>query len=142
MHAFFGWLCHSPIPRRVAVMLIALAWSNIAFCGETNESPAIAITKQGIAVYREGKTQDAISLFKQAADSDAKESAPWLCLGIVYGDMNDYKHSLDAYNTVIRLDPADIFPRVKKAVTLFKLDRFSEVDAAFTNALAVSPKDK
>jgi len=131
-----------PLPFLFAVSLVALAWSNIAFCEQTNESPAIAITKQGIALYKAGKTQDAIAVFKQAANSDAKESAPWLWLGIVYGDIKDYEHSLDAYNAAIRLNPADIFPQVKKAVTLFKLDRFSEVDAAFTNALAVAPKDK
>ena len=38
MHSFFSRLCHSPIPRRAAVMLVALAWSSLAFCGEIHDA--------------------------------------------------------------------------------------------------------
>ena len=38
MRTFFSWLCHSPIPRRAAVMLFALAWSSLAFCGEIHDA--------------------------------------------------------------------------------------------------------
>ena len=31
-------LCHSPIPRHAAVLLVALAWSNFAFCGEIHDA--------------------------------------------------------------------------------------------------------
>src|ERR1017187_9440312 len=36
--SFFGQLCRSPIPRRAAVLLVALAWSSLAFCGEIHDA--------------------------------------------------------------------------------------------------------
>ena len=38
MRSFFSGLCHSPIPRHTVVMLIALAWSSLAFCGEIHDA--------------------------------------------------------------------------------------------------------
>ena len=37
-HSFFSRLGHSPITRRAAVMLVALAWSSLAFCGEIHDA--------------------------------------------------------------------------------------------------------
>ena len=36
-HSLFSRLCHSPIPGRAAVLLVALAWSGLAFCGRNRE---------------------------------------------------------------------------------------------------------
>ena len=36
-HSFFGRFCHSPIPRRAAILLVALAWSSLTFSGETHD---------------------------------------------------------------------------------------------------------
>jgi len=36
--SFFSRVCHSPIPHRVAVLLFALAWSSLAFCGEIHDA--------------------------------------------------------------------------------------------------------
>jgi hypothetical protein len=38
MHTFFSQLCGFPIPRRTAVLLVALAWSSLAFCGEIHDA--------------------------------------------------------------------------------------------------------
>jgi ankyrin repeat protein len=38
MQSFFTQLCPSPIPRRPAVLLVALAWSGLAFCGEIHDA--------------------------------------------------------------------------------------------------------
>ena len=38
VHAFFDRLCHYPIPRRVAVVLVALVWSSLAFGGEIHDA--------------------------------------------------------------------------------------------------------
>ena len=38
MHAFFRRLCQSPIHRRAAVTLVALAWSSLAFGGEIHDA--------------------------------------------------------------------------------------------------------
>ena len=37
-HSSFSRFCHSPIPRRAAVLLVALAWSSLAFCGEIHDA--------------------------------------------------------------------------------------------------------
>src|ERR1035437_7312102 len=37
-HSFFSRFCHSPIPRRAAVLLVALAWSSLAFGGEIHDA--------------------------------------------------------------------------------------------------------
>jgi len=34
-------LCSSPIRRRAAVLLVALAWSSLAFCGEIHQAARI-----------------------------------------------------------------------------------------------------
>jgi hypothetical protein len=34
----FSRLCHSPIPRCAAVLLVALAWSSLAFGGEIHNA--------------------------------------------------------------------------------------------------------
>ena len=38
IRSFFSRLCHSPIPRLATVMLITLAWSSLAFCGEIHDA--------------------------------------------------------------------------------------------------------
>ena len=38
MHSFFTLFCPSPIPRRSAIMLVTLAWSGLAFCGEIHDA--------------------------------------------------------------------------------------------------------
>jgi len=38
MRSFFSRFCHSPILRRTAVLLIALAWSSLAFCDEIHDA--------------------------------------------------------------------------------------------------------
>ena len=38
MHSFLRRLRHAPMPRRTAVMLAALAWSGLAFCGEMHDA--------------------------------------------------------------------------------------------------------
>ena len=38
MHSFLSRLCHAPIRRRAVVMLVALAWSSLAFCGEIHDA--------------------------------------------------------------------------------------------------------
>jgi HEAT repeat protein len=37
-HSFFNRICHSLIPRRAAIMLVTLAWSSLAFCGEIQDA--------------------------------------------------------------------------------------------------------
>jgi hypothetical protein len=37
-HSFFTLLCHFPIPRRAAVLLVVLAWSSLAFGGGIHEA--------------------------------------------------------------------------------------------------------
>lgn len=37
-HSFLTRFCHSPIPRRAAGLLVVLAWSNLAFCGEIHSA--------------------------------------------------------------------------------------------------------
>jgi ankyrin repeat protein len=37
-HSLFTRLCHSPIPRRAAVLLVVLAWSSLAFGGEIHDA--------------------------------------------------------------------------------------------------------
>jgi uncharacterized protein len=38
MNTFFSWLRHSPIFRRVAIGMLALAWSSLVFCGEIHDA--------------------------------------------------------------------------------------------------------
>ena len=38
LRSFFSRLCHSPIPRRAAAALVALALSSLAFCGEIHDA--------------------------------------------------------------------------------------------------------
>jgi ankyrin repeat protein len=38
MSTFFGWIYHSPILRRAAVMVFALAWSSLAIGGEIHDA--------------------------------------------------------------------------------------------------------
>ena len=38
MYSFSSQFCHSPILRRATVMLVALAWSSLAFCGEIHNA--------------------------------------------------------------------------------------------------------
>jgi len=37
-HSIFSRFCHSPIPRCAAILLVALAWSNLAFSGEIHDA--------------------------------------------------------------------------------------------------------
>ena len=40
MHSIGGRFCHSLTPRRAAVLLVALAWSSLAFGGEIHDAAA------------------------------------------------------------------------------------------------------
>jgi ankyrin repeat protein len=49
VHTFFSRLWQSPIPRRAAVLLVALAWSSFAVGGETNDLAQSRYVKQAKA---------------------------------------------------------------------------------------------
>jgi len=38
LNSFFSQPCHSPILRRATIMLVALAWSSLGFCGEIDDA--------------------------------------------------------------------------------------------------------
>ena len=37
-HSIFSRFCHSPIPRRAAVLLVMLAWSSLALGGDIHDA--------------------------------------------------------------------------------------------------------
>ena len=53
MHSFFNRFSHSQIPRRAAVLLVALAWSSLVFGGEMHDAAAAGDLERVKALLKE-----------------------------------------------------------------------------------------
>lgn len=80
-----------------------------------------------------GQQREAIALFEKATLSKPEATAAYINLGYAYLEIKEYDKAIDAYNTVLRLDPG----RMK---AIFKLAEVYEKKGDFDQAIAINQK--
>ncbi|MBM3764563.1 MAG: tetratricopeptide repeat protein [Acidobacteria bacterium] len=128
--------------------------------GEMGKPDAKQLTDEGLALFKQGKTAEALDRFEQAVAADPSDAMATLGKGLALGRLERLEEALACYERVIVLDPEVEMARkcrdelvellrVRAAIgpawhdrgaTLFKEGKKQEALECFDKALAEDPK--
>lgn len=80
-----------------------------------------------------GQQREAVALFERATQSKPEATAAFINLGYAYVELKEYDKAIDAYNTVLKLDPG----RMK---AIFKLAEVYEKKGDIDQAIAINQR--
>jgi predicted membrane-bound spermidine synthase/tetratricopeptide (TPR) repeat protein len=63
---------------------------------------------RGMALYAQGRNEDAIREFSHVAELEPRNAAAWCMLGDIYRNTNDLRLSEQAYRQALLIDPGDV----------------------------------
>ena len=100
---------------------------------------ASAWANLGIARQKQGKTDEALKAFRQAADLDHDDARPLEFIAAVHSDRNQWKPALDALNEAVRREPKS--PRLLTALAVAEWHIYGPQTARsrLTDVLAIAP---
>jgi superkiller protein 3 len=102
---------------------------------------AVAQSKLGVALARQGQLEEAISAFRQAVQLNPHYAAAYSNLGNVYREQGRVEEALRAYQQAVEADP-DYWIAHQNLGGLYKeLGRFSEAVGEFKKATRLSVRD-
>lgn len=85
--------------RQVITLIIALAaWGSAL---------ASSLTERADSAYSADKFTDALSLYKEALETDGPSASLWYNIGNTYYRLGETGHAVAAYERSLRLDPTD-----------------------------------
>jgi len=95
----------------------------------------------GVALYREGRIDEAISQFEEAIAITPKYADAHFNMGVAYADADDWATALMLYRRAVALAPQRINYARALGDALSFLGRFEEAATVFRDAIAVAPND-
>jgi outer membrane protein OmpA-like peptidoglycan-associated protein/tetratricopeptide (TPR) repeat protein len=126
--------------KRILVAVLLLA----AFSASAQYDPAKANPKakklheQGLMAYRDGETQQALDLFKQAIAIDPNYVDAILDLATLYSELKDYQNSVSSFDNALQKDSAYFkYSFFQYSISLAGLGRFDDAAKAIDKYLAI-----
>jgi tetratricopeptide (TPR) repeat protein len=123
-----------------------LAMTGLIGCGSASmppkENPALADLvdyRSGLAMLREGRTDEAIALLQRARTSSPRDPRVPNALGLALLYKKDYKNAIGAFSDALRLDSSFVEARNNRGVAWMESGRFSEAEADFQAVLDGPP---
>jgi len=95
----------------------------------------------GVALYREGRVDEAISQFEQAIALTPKYADAHFNLGVAYAAKDDWEAALTYYRSAVALAPNRVGYARTLGDTLNYLGRYEEAVPVFRDAVAAAPDD-
>ncbi len=94
----------------------------------------------GNAYYDSGRLLEAEASFMHVLERDSTFWKSWVNLGTVREDLNNAASAQVAFETAIRLQPRETFPRVKYANSLYASNHIYDAIEQYRKALSLDPK--
>lgn len=110
-----------------------------------NAPPENALTadlvnwRNGLALLKEGRVDEAIQLLKRARESYPRDPNVPNTLGLALLAKKEYTLAIKAFDDTLRLDPTFVQAANNKGVTLMEMDRLAEAEAIFQAILDGEP---
>jgi len=102
-------------------------------------SPAVGLTRQGLARYAVGDFRVAEQAFRTVAEVAPHEPMAWNNLAMVLVALGELEQAVPALRASLSLDAAQLEPWMNLAGALLRLGRAGEAEAACGEALALDP---
>ena len=138
--------------RRAAASLLAALLLSAAACRSSQRPPAEpenALTadlvnyRNGLALLKEGRADEAISLLQRAKQSYPNDPNIWNALGLAILYKKDFPDALKAFDQALYWDKGFYEAHNNKGVTLMEMGRYPEAETEFRLVLdAPASRDK
>ena len=100
------------------------------------------LVEKGLTLWKQGRMEDAIRLFKSAVLHFPENAATWLKLGAAFNTLGQKKESYDAYVKAIKIYPpfGDAIPGIKADI-LANEGQYDEALNYYEEAIQLNPKN-
>jgi len=102
---------------------------------------ALAWAGRGLALYGQGRYEEAILSFDAAIRLDNESALAWVGKGLALYDLKRYDEAILAYDEAIRLEPEYPDAWYNKGIALRNLGRCDEAIEAYDVAIRLDPED-
>jgi tetratricopeptide (TPR) repeat protein len=99
-----------------------------------------ALHGAGIALFKLGDYEGAISMLRRACEVDATDTDVWLTLGSCFMRTERFEEALVAFESVLAIDPDNVVGNYNRVATLINLGRASDALAHAERALNLGPE--
>src|SRR5437773_2236852 len=105
---------------------------------EVPDSPKLW-NERGVVLHQSGRTEDALSSYRQAVAVDPKYALAWNNLGVVQAHDAAADPAIESFRTALRLQGSFGAARLNLALLLFQLRRFQLSLEAYRHVLSTEP---
>ncbi|HAO11496.1 MAG TPA: hypothetical protein DCQ51_10080, partial [Planktothrix sp. UBA8407] len=102
---------------------------------------AKSYTNLGIALYDQGKLDEAITSYRQVIQLDPKFAGAYINLGVALSDQGKLEEAITNYQKAIQLDPKSALAYTNLGIALYKQGKLEEAITNYQIALSL-PDDK
>lgn len=137
------------LPRTIITLSLTIALLTFTFLlipgasihawAQQPSAPIPDDTAQGIKLYDQGNTEEAIKVLKKIVKDRQDDVDAWYHLGLAYFHHDKLKDARKAFEMAVRLRPNFALARSNLAYTLLDLNKFSDASGEAQNALALDP---
>ena len=118
-------------------------WAGLGGQGARGESDMTAqagsLRDQGIAAFREGRVEDAITLLREAVSGDPRDHRAYAVLGAAYCQRGEYEDAIAAFESARGIRPDAAHIHFNLGLALQRAGRPQDAIAAFQAAVEVDP---
>ncbi len=138
-----------PAGVAVIIFLSALTWHQCGYWKNSivlfrhalsvTKDNALANTNLGLALFAEGKAEEAIDHYTRAIHIAPADTLPHLNRGIVYAKLGQYEQAINDYNVAIRLKPDDVSIYEQRGLAYAQLGQHRSAIEDFNKAISINP---
>jgi predicted amidophosphoribosyltransferase len=97
------------------------------------------LNEAGTAAYEREDYQEAVRLFREAAEADPQNAGYWTNLGVAHGAVGDDLQAFNAYRRAVELDPGEASAYLFMGQLYLERERYSEARESWEKLIQVAP---
>jgi tetratricopeptide (TPR) repeat protein len=106
---------------------------------EKNPANATALNAKGVALFQQGKVQDAIPVFDASIQADSTNYKPWFNRGNAKMELEKYKEALADFNIATALDASQTDIYFNRGTALLNMEEYEDALLDFQTVLQSNP---
>lgn len=103
-----------------------------------NPTNATALNAKGVALFQQGKIQEAIPVFDLAIQADSTSYKPWFNRGNAKMEQEKYKEALADFNIATALDPSQTDILFNRGTALLNMEEYEDALLDFQAVIQVT----